>query len=57
MNKPKSGEPVRHAPRPTGREQVSEAGRVLTQAPPKRKPTGAVIYKIEKGADVWPRRK
>jgi len=51
MNKPKAGKSVE---RPPTRPVVDRA---FAEAPPKRKPTGPVIYRIEKGADVWPVRK
>jgi hypothetical protein len=35
----------------------SLAGRSVSESGPKQKPSGPVIYRIEKGADVWPTRK
>jgi hypothetical protein len=57
MNKPKAATPIRPMP-PAARAERSAAGAGSRQAPPKHeKPTGPVIYRLEKGADVWPGRK
>jgi hypothetical protein len=53
MNKPMAGKPIMPA-----RPDRSSAGAPVRQVTPKReKPTGPVIYRLEKGADVWPGRK
>jgi hypothetical protein len=56
MNKPITARPVPDAPRVSlpGR---SAASRVIADPAPRRKPTGPVIYRVEKGADVWPTRR
>jgi hypothetical protein len=42
----------------TGKTERSMAGRVMSETNhTPRKPSGPVIYTIEKGADVWPTRK
>jgi hypothetical protein len=57
MNKPIVGQPVQHV-EPTARSIPSSAGSSAPPLPPKHnKPTGPVIYRLEKGADVWPGRK
>jgi hypothetical protein len=54
MNKPKD---VKSIERPPIRPERSLNGRVAPEPEPTRKPTGPVIYTIQKGADVWPGRK
>jgi anti-sigma-K factor RskA len=57
MNKPMVGKPVQQ-PAPATRPERSITGAPARQSPPKQgKPTGPVIYRLEKGADVWPGRK
>ena len=56
MNKPIIAKPVPELPRVSVRER-STASRLIADPAPRRKPTGPVIYRIEKGADVWPGRK
>ncbi len=56
MNKPIIAKPVPDAPRISTPER-SAAGRVMADPAPRRKPTGPVIYRVEKGADVWPGRR
>ncbi len=56
MNTPKPGPQARTIVRPPAKADPPPAG----HASPKRpllKPTGPVIYSIEKGANVWPGRK
>jgi len=57
MNKPETGKTGRRTDAPPPKAEKSLAGRVLADAAPKRKPSGPVIYRIEKGADVWPGRR
>jgi hypothetical protein len=58
MNKPKTEKTGRHAEAPPpNRSEQSLAGSVLSESGHKRKPSGPVTYKIQKGADVWPGRK
>ena len=56
MNKPITVKPVPDLPRLSTPER-SAAGRLVADPTPRRKPSGPVIYRVEKGADVWPGRK
>ncbi len=40
----------------TSKETGTLAGRVLSDKPARRKPSGPVTYTIQKGANVWPGR-
>ena len=57
-----AGKPAQRNP-PAARPDRSMAGAPLRQAQPTHekpaleKPMGPVIYRLEKGADVWPGRK
>jgi hypothetical protein len=53
MNKPIAAKPAPDFPRVSTPDR-SSAGRLMADPAPRRKPTGPVIYQIEKGADVWP---
>jgi hypothetical protein len=53
MNKPIAAKPAPDFPRVSTPDR-SAAGRLLADPAPRRKPTGPVIYQVEKGADVWP---
>jgi hypothetical protein len=56
MNKPQAGQTEPEAR--TIAPERSAAGRALADRALKLdKPTGPLVYRIEKGADVWPRRK
>jgi hypothetical protein len=62
MSKPMAGMPIQEI-QPAARPDRSMAGAASRQAQPKHekptleKPMGPVIYRLEKGADVWPGRK
>jgi hypothetical protein len=55
MNKPIAAKPAPDFPR-VSTPDLAGAGRLLADPAPRRKPTGPVIYQVEKGADVWPGR-
>jgi hypothetical protein len=53
MNKPIAARPAPDFPG-VSTPDLPATGRLLADPAPRRKPTGPVIYQIEKGADVWP---
>ncbi len=57
MNKPKAGISIPRPLHPTSKGDKPAAAPVLSERHAARKPTGPVIYKIEKGANVWPGRR
>jgi hypothetical protein len=56
MNKPITARPIPDAPRVSTSGRPA-SGQALADVAPRRKPTGPMIYRVEKGADVWPGRK
>ncbi len=52
MKKPIAARPAPDFPRVSTPDLAAAAG-LLADPAPRRKPTGPVIYQIEKGADVW----
>ena len=55
MNKPSFEKPPMNVQRSTS-THWSRASKVVAEIIPRRKPTGAVTYKLSKGANVWPGR-
>ena len=54
MNEQRDKGPVQQTPRQPLKDSHPVADRVKADKPVLRKPTGPVIYTIEKGANVWP---
>jgi hypothetical protein len=46
--------PVQADSQMPGKPGQAEVGRKLPQPVPRQKPTGPIIYNLDKGADVWP---
>jgi hypothetical protein len=54
MSTPRAATTAQQTVRPPAKPDRTETGRVVSDTASKRKPTGPVTYKIEKGSNVWP---